>query len=834
LYEDRILSFMLIAPLSLSHDLTRDELVARYRSRIAEQRRNKLGTSERELLIHFFIDRLKSLDDPAAIEVLCSSEISLLEEGYQQSTIAFDYLPKYRKAIEQAISDGTIPLSENNCHRYRRQQRVTGIAEECFEHYALTYLKYDENTYESLDSRNKLTNQSKQSALKAVNPQLYLERLQVLLRSDGKFAARHRAIALAGLTGRRLNEVLARGRFSLAEHPFLLRFDGHSKVERDAYDIVTLVEAERLLPLLNQFREMDGIRDLFDLSGSDLASAINKFDVLVNRECVRFLADVVPPLQGRANISVHNLRSLWGAIAVYFFCPPSSHEFPFLQHFLGHALDSSATGHYFRYRLVDSDGELLTEQGIKIPLFGELPLPLDDDSFDAVRQHSQGETAPDDAVDGVAVRQHSQADTAPDDSLVQHNEVFSVTDSDQDELVFLSALDDLPRGDTLKSGLSFLLLSDRYTQLLTGLIAVTGLTGGDLLKGMVFHPLPSLPFSLSVTSTLGCSPLSRPVLLRADLVLSALARLKSHPAVQPLLYLSPRDIDERCLPHVSRSLSRLKLRRLSQLMEVYSSLSGFDAGGSVDVSPAISTFGIFSDDCSRLDTIASSLNFEGSPAQVFHYLLTWVEQQLERPDSPTPDGSLAAIAHQAHTLAWLTDEVSSLRQKVIALESERDSLLSQVDSVSPSLLADLQSENQRLSSELSNAHSTLAHFRSLLSVPSPPPLPTAVSSAPRRKGSARDRSLLIWKSLQDWNQLHPDNTFALTVGLLESTFHVNRQAAQAFVSEFSDEINAYHHNLGISSLRTHNRGKDPSPLKAFVLQHSLADTIPEYYAEHSP
>jgi hypothetical protein len=41
---------------------------------------------------------------------------------------------------------------------------------------------------------------------------------------------------------------------------------------------------------------MDGIRDLFDLSGEDLAVAINKFDVLVNRECVRFLADVVPSL----------------------------------------------------------------------------------------------------------------------------------------------------------------------------------------------------------------------------------------------------------------------------------------------------------------------------------------------------------------------------------------------------------------------------------------------------------------------------------------------------------------------------------------------------------
>jgi hypothetical protein len=98
LYEDRILPFMSFTPLSLSHDLSRHDLIARFRSRIAEQRRSKLGASERELLIQCFIVHLKSLDDPAAIESLCSSAISLLEEGYQQSTVAFDYLPKYCKA----------------------------------------------------------------------------------------------------------------------------------------------------------------------------------------------------------------------------------------------------------------------------------------------------------------------------------------------------------------------------------------------------------------------------------------------------------------------------------------------------------------------------------------------------------------------------------------------------------------------------------------------------------------------------------------------------------------------------------------------------------------
>jgi hypothetical protein len=47
---------------------------------------------------------------------------------------------------------------------------VTGKREERFEHYALTYFKYDEATYEALDSRSQQTNRQRQLSLQGVNP----------------------------------------------------------------------------------------------------------------------------------------------------------------------------------------------------------------------------------------------------------------------------------------------------------------------------------------------------------------------------------------------------------------------------------------------------------------------------------------------------------------------------------------------------------------------------------------------------------------------------------------------------------------------------------------
>jgi len=327
------------------------------------------------------------LDSAREIQFLCEAEIRLLEEGYPQSTLASDYIPKYRKAIETAIADRRIPITPNNSHHYIHTQRVTGVEENRFEHYALSYFKYDREVYESLDKRSANTNRQRQVSLRSVNPYDYLLKLEELLDATDKFAARKQAIAIAGLTGRRIGEVLAKGKFQLSNHPHLLRFEGHQKTTVAAYDIVTLIPAEQLLEYIEQFRSLDEIRPLLELEGEALTQAVNQLDVQINRECVKHLGSIVPPVSARATISIHNLRSLWGAIAVWLFCPDNQHEYPFIQHYLGHALDSNATGHYFRYQLVDSSAHPIPNKGVKLSQVGELPLFTDDAKASAAPQN---------------------------------------------------------------------------------------------------------------------------------------------------------------------------------------------------------------------------------------------------------------------------------------------------------------------------------------------------------------------------------------------------------------------------------------------------------------
>ncbi|NJN23104.1 MAG: hypothetical protein HC810_00090 [Acaryochloridaceae cyanobacterium RL_2_7] len=299
---------------------------------------------------------------------ICRNEIALLEEGYKKLTLASIYIPRYRAAIKQAITDQRLKLTPQTSHEYEYQQRVTGKREQRHEHWALTYFKYTPEEYEQLDHRQAVVNQKRLQSLKTVELDRYLNAIDQLLHSQDKFAPRHQAIAIAALTGRRMGEVVARGQFQLTDHPYQLHFTGQQKHERNGYDILTLVPSVELLDRIQKFRAQPDIQDLLKLEGAELKQQLNKFDVQINKECNKYLhqTHIVPPLEGKKNVTIHNLRSLWGAIACHFFCPEDQHEYAFLQHYLGHVLKSSATGHYFRYQLIDANGKRITSKGTKL------------------------------------------------------------------------------------------------------------------------------------------------------------------------------------------------------------------------------------------------------------------------------------------------------------------------------------------------------------------------------------------------------------------------------------------------------------------------------------
>ena len=56
-------------------DLSREEIIARYRQRIQKGDRTKLSKHELEQLALHFVERLKLLNSPDDIKALCKAEI---------------------------------------------------------------------------------------------------------------------------------------------------------------------------------------------------------------------------------------------------------------------------------------------------------------------------------------------------------------------------------------------------------------------------------------------------------------------------------------------------------------------------------------------------------------------------------------------------------------------------------------------------------------------------------------------------------------------------------------------------------------------------------------
>lgn len=360
--------------------LSRNTIIDSFRDRIQQGERLRLSKDELDRLIEGFIARLRGANTEKKIKALCEAEIKLLEEGYPQASVA-KYLTVYRKALKGAIEEKSLKLTKGNSHRFIHQQRVTGHQEERFEHWALTYLKYSSEVYETIDKRSQLTNRDKQLNLRLVPVERYLDLLRSFLAKKGSYEARWLATAIAGLTGRRFAEVMAKGTFSLTEHPYLLHFEGQLKTrtsQTKGYDIITLIPASEVLEAIQRLRKLPEVKAIARLTGKTLSEELNRFNQKLNTISSGPLMQVVPPLEGKKSVSVHNLRSLYGAIAVYFFCPEHQHEYAFVQHFLGHVLDSPATGHYFRFSLCDSQGKMVRDKGVLLKQVEQLPLGIDE------------------------------------------------------------------------------------------------------------------------------------------------------------------------------------------------------------------------------------------------------------------------------------------------------------------------------------------------------------------------------------------------------------------------------------------------------------------------
>ncbi len=438
-------------------DLTtlRQDILVDYRDRISSGQRTKLTSDERQTLIDWFIESLKAIDNQADLQALCDAEIALLEEGYPRSTIASDILAKYRKAIQQAIQDGDLPLTDTNSHHYTYTKRNTGEPAETQQHYALTYLKYDQQTYKTLRNQGTAINNQRQDHLQPVQLWRYLDQIQKLLQTKEQHQLEFKlAIAIAGATGRRHTEVLTLGEFTLTDHPYLLHFQGQQKKKKGeptSFDILTILPASDIIQAIQRLRDIPSVARLRQLNSQN--SQVKSFNVQLNRVVKRLFQDteIVPLIPGKNYVSVHRLRGIYGAIAVHFFCPESRHEHRFLQHYLGHILNeqiapnSPATPHYFHYYLIDDHRNRLGAKGIKLTDF---PLPDSDNNTDKIMTTESSTSSPSNTTTTTKT-QEPQPESITTLSKLNFNLIDSNLDHELEQ--------------SLKTALSQMLNSDGYT-----------------------------------------------------------------------------------------------------------------------------------------------------------------------------------------------------------------------------------------------------------------------------------------------------------------------------------------------------------------------------------
>ncbi len=851
----------------------RDEAVSNYRHRIQSGKRTKMTSDERQILIDWFIERLKTLNSKDAIQSLCEREIALLEEGYPINTIASDILGKYRHSIAKAIEENHIPLTPDNSHHYTYQKRDTGEKVATHSHYALTYLKYDSQTYQQLRNQTIDVNNQRQDNLQPVHLSRYTQQIQQLLQTpttepnqDLKLA-----IAIASATGRRHTEVLSKGTFTLTNHPYLLHFEGQQKKRSEdetSFDILTILPATEVMSAIESFRTIPVIAHLHGLPSSN--TQVKSFNVQVNRMVIKLFQEtkIVPVLQGKKNVSIHRLRGVYGAIAIHYFCPQSQHQHRFLQHYLGHTLseqiapNSSATPHYFHYYLVDDNENPLTDKGI---LLSEFPL-LD---------HPENRNQP----------------SFPPQTVTTQSTTSPLSTSSPSSLPLIPSQLSEALQSKLEKGFSSMLHSDSYTVIMAGLMAVTGRSPGELLKSATFEPHDD-QFTLLFSPTgLGAKyPLK--TLVPGHVVLETRERLQKHNGVQDLLYATPNQINSHCLPYISGAIaSHLPFDNLDETLDNYTQLTN-------NYTPRP-----FRPLNQHLEKIAHRLKLQGTNEQIYQALIQWVEKQLDSPqetDSPlsqlrpifdklhlsgsskemidglsqwiseqlnapvlTPQSSVdpllaQTLSNQSHTLAWLTQRLESLESEHHQNHHSHDDLdaiqsleaqiqkLQQDNTHLKQQLSLLQTENDQLQQE--NQKLTLisnrvevarqALFGSQLSLPietdntpqktdqtikSQKTSKTQQKQTRQRNDSAVERAKTITSAILQWNQDHPDDSWAVNRGLLEKTFGINRPAAGRFLEIHSSLVTQVNQIGKVKNVRSHNRRKDPTPLQSFVdtfIRHS--------------
>lgn len=346
---------------------------------IAKKRFKRLNKSELLTLALCFLDRLIQLqregtDTEDTIRQLCERETALLERGYPQSTIAKNQHPLYVNLIRDAIASHSLILSPQNSFTISIPNKDTGQLEDVRLHYAQMYLKYDNAFYSEMKRSTTANNNIKQDHPQPVRLIPYLDKINLLLKSNSYTEL---AIGIAAVTGRRFSEIV-RGNFSVPDapaSPYEFIFEGQLKKSftASAYVTYSLVPAINVIEAVLRFRSMEKVSSLSNASVRQINDSIN---AAVNYQVQQHFQEnkIISVLVGESRVTVQNLRGVYGEIATHFFCPNRACFPRFLASCLGHligdeavsALNSPSTQHYFHYYLVDEEDKQIDSMGVRL------------------------------------------------------------------------------------------------------------------------------------------------------------------------------------------------------------------------------------------------------------------------------------------------------------------------------------------------------------------------------------------------------------------------------------------------------------------------------------
>jgi Telomere resolvase len=182
------------------------------------------------------------------------------------------------------------------------------------------------------------------------------------------------AAGLVVVTGRRSTEILGTANFQ-PKSQWSVIFSGALKRRGEtqvlSIEIPTLTTAERVIGALTKLRRMcstEGLR----------AEEINqKYSQAVAAACDRHFSSLVPNRNGRDNLFTHLFRSVYAAIATYWYAPPTLDANEYKAAIQGHyaILDTAdgtrrrslaAARHYNDYKIGDRLGNIDGRQGIKL------------------------------------------------------------------------------------------------------------------------------------------------------------------------------------------------------------------------------------------------------------------------------------------------------------------------------------------------------------------------------------------------------------------------------------------------------------------------------------